>query len=105
VAVLAVSPTFDALAHWHRPLRVAVAIAVLAPVGFLLGRPLPLAVRGLARDSPGVVAWAWGVNGAASVLGSVLALVLALAFGLDQALLAGGALYAGTFVVLGGRRR
>jgi predicted membrane-bound spermidine synthase len=104
VAVLAVSPTFDALAHWHRPLRVAAAIGVLAPVGFLLGRPLPLAVRGLARESPAVVAWAWGVNGAASVLGSVLALVLALAFGLDQALLAGGALYAGTFAVLGGKR-
>jgi hypothetical protein len=104
VAVLVVSPTLDALAHWSRPLRVTVAIAVLAPVGFLLGRPLPLAVRTLARDRPAVVAWAWGVNGAASVLGSVLALVLALAFGLNQALLAGGALYVATLTVLGGKR-
>jgi hypothetical protein len=96
VAVLAVSPTFAALAHWSRPLRIAVTIAALAPLGFLLGRPLPLAVRSLARSRPEVVPWAWGVNGGASVLGSVLALVLALAFGLDQALLAGGALYAGT---------
>jgi hypothetical protein len=102
VAVLALSPTFDALAHWHRPLRVVVAIAVLAPVGFLLGRPLPLAVRALARRRPAVVPWAWGVNGAASVLGSVLALVLALAFGLNQALLAGGILYALTTTTLGG---
>jgi hypothetical protein len=96
VAVLAVSPTFAALAHWSRPLRIAVTIAALAPLGFLLGRPLPLAVRSVARSRPEVVPWAWGVNGGASVLGSVLALVLALAFGLDQALLAGAALYVGT---------
>jgi spermidine synthase len=96
ISVLALSPTFAALAHWSRPLRIAVTIAALAPLGYLLGRPLPLAVRGLARLRPSVVPWAWGVNGGASVLGSVLALVLALAFGLDQALLAGGALYLGT---------
>jgi hypothetical protein len=96
IAVLVLSPSFAALAHWSRPLRIAVTIAALAPLGFLLGRPLPLAVRRLARSRPAVVPWAWGVNGGASVLGSVLALVLALAFGLDQALLAGGALYVGT---------
>ncbi len=94
VAVLVLSPTLAALAHWSRPRRVAVTIAALAPLGFLLGRPLPLAVRSLALFRPAAVAWAWGVNGGASVLGSVLALVLALVFGLDQALLAGGGLYA-----------
>jgi hypothetical protein len=93
-AVVVLSPTLDALAHWSLPRRVVATIAALAPLGFLLGRPLPLAVRRLSLARPAIVPWAWGVNGGASVLGSVLALVLALAFGLDQALLAGGGLYA-----------
>ncbi len=93
LAVLVASPIFRSFVHLGRPWRVATTVAVLAPLGFVLGRPLPLAVRSLARVAPEVVPWAWGVNGAASVLGSVLSLVLALAFGLDQALLTGSLLY------------
>jgi len=39
------------------------------------------------------VRWAWSLNAAASVMGSVGALVLALYLGLIQTLLIGGALY------------
>jgi len=54
---------------------------------------MPTGIRVLARAAPELVPWAWGVNGAMSVLGSVAALVIALLTGFNQALLVGAALY------------
>jgi hypothetical protein len=45
------------------------------------------------------VRWAWSLNAAASVLGSVCALVLALYFGLIETLLIGGGLYVAALAV------
>jgi hypothetical protein len=109
VALLAVavslllSPLFYALVHLPRPARIAVTVAVLAPLGLAMGLPLPTAVRVLARESPSLVPWAWGVNGAASVLGSVAALVIALFAGFNEALLAAAALYAAAQILVRGR--
>ena len=44
--------------------------------------------------------WAWSLNAAASVLGSVGALVCAIYLGLVQTLLIGGVLYLGALAVL-----
>jgi len=38
-------------------------------------------LRTLDSRAPGFVAWAWGINGTASVLASVLALLLAVTWG------------------------
>jgi hypothetical protein len=92
-ASLVLSPLFDALVHLDRPWRIAVAVASVAPLGVAMGMPLPGAVRLLAREAPQIIPWAWGLNGAASVMGSVAALAIALAAGFDQALLAAAALY------------
>jgi hypothetical protein len=93
VASLALSPLFDGLVHLARPWRIAVSVAALAPLGLAMGMPLPSAIRLLARQAPEVIPWAWGLNGAASVMGSAAALSLALAAGFNQALLAAAALY------------
>jgi hypothetical protein len=47
----------------------------------------------LAANVPDLVPWAWGINGATSVTGSIMALVLALFAGFSQVLLVGSALY------------
>jgi hypothetical protein len=54
---------------------------------------MPTGIRLLAERAPELVPWAWGVNGAASVLGSVGAIALAMAWGFDQALVAAAGLY------------
>ena len=66
-----------------RPLaiRIAIAIAVIVPIGFAMGIPFPSVLRTLDRHVPGFVAWAWGINATASVLASVLALLLAVTWG------------------------
>ncbi|MEJ2720564.1 MAG: hypothetical protein P8181_05415, partial [bacterium] len=64
-------------AYW----RVVVAIAAIAPLGFLMGFPMPLGLRGLGSGAPHLVPWAWGVNGFASVLAPVLATAIAMTWG------------------------
>jgi len=54
---------------------------------------LPTGIRLLSARHDEIVPWAWGLNGAASVFGSVLAMVVAIHAGFTITLLAGGALY------------
>ncbi|MEW5974642.1 MAG: hypothetical protein AB1898_02430 [Acidobacteriota bacterium] len=76
------------------PLQKALLVVLcLLPPGFLMGMPMPLAVRWLHRNAAAIVPWAWGLNGAASVLGSVVMFLLAVHFGFDTALLSGLSLY------------
>lgn len=75
------------------PARLAVAIASLAPLGMLMGVPFPACLARLQRQSPGLVGWAWGVNGALSVVASVLAATAALSWGFARVLLLGVVCY------------
>ena len=82
--------------------RLVVAVVALAPPGLLMGMPFP---KGLAlleqsacpehsRRAPALITWAWGVNGAVSVVASILAALLALSFGISTVLAVGAACYA-----------
>jgi len=64
--------------------KIAAAIAVVAPLGVLLGAFMPLgleAVAALSTHQRSYVAWAWAVNGFFSVLSSVLSTILSMSFG------------------------
>jgi hypothetical protein len=63
------------------PFRVAFSVALLAPAGVLLGTFFPLGIRRAAAINPDLIPWAWGINGCASVTGSVLAILLAMGYG------------------------
>jgi len=72
--------------------RVLLAIAVTGIHGFLLGMPFPLAVRLMARDLRQIIPWGWAINAYATVVGSVLSVVLAMFYGFSAVyLLAAGA--------------
>jgi spermidine synthase len=78
--------------------------AILIPLGFVMGMPFPTGLRALAAApapefpvgqsaSDSAVEWAWAMNAAASVLGSVLAMVIAIQFGLNVTLACGAVAY------------
>ena len=73
--------------------RFVLSILALGPLGLLMGMPLPKGVDWLKRSAPGLIPWAWGVNGAASVVAAVLAALIALSVGFTWVLLAGAACY------------
>jgi hypothetical protein len=81
--------------------RLLISGVLLVPLGFLMGMPFPTGLRVLATssepDSPAssenTIEWAWAMNAAASVLGSVLAMVIAIQFGLTVTLACGAVAY------------
>jgi hypothetical protein len=83
--------------------RLLVSAVLLIPLGFLMGMPFPTGLRALAArpalqvatamTDDNAVEWAWAMNAAASVLGSVLAMVIAIQFGLNATLACGVAAY------------
>lgn len=73
--------------------KAAVSIAILAPVGLLMGMPLPTGMRLLKTHRPEYIPWMWAVNGAFSVLGAVLAVVLGIMYGSSTAMMLGVSAY------------
>jgi hypothetical protein len=80
--------------------RLALTVALLAALGFLMGMPFPMGLRWAGTRQPGVVPWLWGINGLMSVLGSVAAIALAIHLGFQAALLAAAVVYAAAGVLL-----
>ena len=74
-------PLLDALLYLPLWGRIAAAIALLAPLNFLMGMPFPLGLSRLKAQEPQLVPWAIGANGGAGVIGSILAVIIAMETG------------------------
>lgn len=83
------------------PLRVLVTVLSVAPVALVMGMPFPLALRALGRYGASPVALAWAVNGLMSVVGGVIATVLALLYGFASVSLVGIGSYLVVMVLAG----
>ena len=93
LAALVLQPLLESLMAVPFGARVAISVAVLAPVGLGLGMPMPLGLARFAELHPRSVAYAWGVNGMASVLASVLGVAIAINFGYRTACLVAAGFY------------
>lgn len=76
------------------PVRVALAMVIQAPLGIVLGMFFPLGVQRVRRLDARMVPWMWAVNGACSVVSTVVAILLATAFGFATVSLTALAVYA-----------
>jgi hypothetical protein len=98
VAVLVVSglltpPLTDALTAQPIAVRILAAVAILFPMGLLMGTAFPLGMRWAGVKAPALRPWLWGINGATSVCATVLAIALSLALGISVSYWAGVACY------------
>jgi hypothetical protein len=96
---LVVSSTLTALVWLPWGVKMAVTVALIAPLGFVMGMPFPTALKRLEDWHAPSVRWAWSLNAAASVFGSVGALVSAIYMGLMQTLVVGGLFYLAALAV------
>ena len=80
-AAFGLQPLLRELIEWPFAARVALSVALLAPVGLALGTAMPIGLTRLAGLHPDAVPWGWAVNGIASVLASVLAVAVAITWG------------------------
>lgn len=73
--------------------RILITICLLAPGSFFMGMPFPTMIRFLGRENGLLVPWAWAINAFTSVVGSVLATLLAMKFGFSAVIVVGGGFY------------
>jgi len=73
--------------------RIAISVLLLAPLGFLMGMPFPIGIRLADNSRNDLIPWLCGINGVASVLASVLAVVISMNFGFMVTMLVGQLAY------------
>lgn len=74
--------------------RIVVALAIIVPLGVVLGCPFPIALHMLHQSGHNwTVPWMWALNGIFSVTGACAAVVVAMHYGLEQVLQAAAAAY------------
>jgi hypothetical protein len=69
--------------------RIAIAIVLVAPLGFVMGMPFPRGLQSTGRGSLPAPPFFWGLNGVMSVIGSVTTVFVALKWGFQAAMLIG----------------
>jgi hypothetical protein len=100
LGIVALPPIIAASIGASHVARIALAVALIAPAGVLMGMPLPAGVRLLSAGRADLVPWAWGMNGALSVIGATLAVFIAMNWGFSVTLLTGAAAYLAAAVLL-----
>ena len=88
------SPVLNGLTGGPDILRISLTVILIAPLAFCMGMPFPLGITTLSDQTPGLVPWAWAVNGCASVISAVLATLTAIHFGFTVVILLALGFYA-----------
>ena len=97
---LLLMPLLQATLSLPPALKIILALLAIAPASLVMGMPFPLGIRLLAGTADHEIPWAWGVNGCLSVVGAVLAAVIAVEAGFSQVMILAAAAYGIT--LLGG---
>lgn len=80
--------------------RMALFVLLIGLVAFFMGMAFPSGIRLVSRQQKNSIPWVWALNGGASVLGSVIAMALAMTFGYTLTLLLGSACYFVAFLTV-----
>jgi len=87
IAVLAISlgflvpVIFESLVRLELTWRVVISALIIAPLGFFMGMPFPIGLTLIDDRDRRFAAFAWGINGFFSVIGTVTAIILAMTAG------------------------
>ena len=82
----------DYMLEAPRVMRYFMALFLMLPTGFMMGLPFPLGMRHM-LENPVQRAYAWSVNGCASVLSAIVAAQAALSFGIPVVAALGVTMY------------
>jgi len=74
------------------------AVAMFAPLAFLMGMPFPLGITALGRYEPKLVPWAWALNSFMTVFGSLFCIFVSMFLGFHAAFLIAGLVYLAGFL-------
>ena len=98
VAWILLPSVFAAAVSASFAVRVAATLSFTVPAGLTMGLCFPLGMRLVERFGPSATPWMWGVNGAASVAGTILAVLISMSFGISWTIVAGIACYGAVLI-------
>jgi hypothetical protein len=104
-AASGLQPFLLATLDWPWLARAGVILVVAAPVSVALGLPFPVGLARAGEAGEGVLPWAWGLNGAFSVVATPLASLIAVQDGLQRVLFGAALLYAVALIAIPSARR
>jgi spermidine synthase len=84
-------------------IRAAAAILLIAPLGILMGMPFPSGIQKVSENGSEAVPWMWGINGGITVVGSILAIIIAIWFNFTTVILIGALAYGIALIFSAGR--
>jgi len=87
-------PIFEMCLDFEIGVRIGLSVLMLAPLSFFMGIPLPTVLRLTEERTPDFAPWALGVNGFASVLGSLATIPMTIALGFATTFSLGALAYA-----------
>ena len=95
------SPVLKAGLGLSLPIKALLAAGLIAPFGLFLGVPFPTGLAVLSANRKSILPWAWGMNGALSVTGSVLTRIISTSAGFSAVLMGVAVVYAGAALLFG----
>ncbi len=78
---------FRSLIHLSDAAKIIISVVLIAPLATCMGVPFPTGMARLAETAGEAIPWAWAINGCASVVGAVLATLLAIHLGFAAVIL------------------
>ncbi len=75
---LVLPPVLSSFQSAETPVRIVIAGSMLFPMGLFMGMPFPVGLGRVNTFLPGFLPWFWGINGAASICASVLAIMISM---------------------------
>ena len=81
-------------------IKIIVTLCAMAPLGMCMGMALPIGIKLVEKDGPSIIPWVWAVNGACSVLGSVVAWGISLNYGFNATLWAAVSVYCAALLIM-----
>ncbi len=79
--IFGLSPLLNAALGLPLVVKILLSVLFIAPAAFCLGIPFPTGLDSLSTNRRSLLPWAWGMNGALSVTGSVLTRIVSISTG------------------------
>ncbi|MBM4175611.1 MAG: hypothetical protein FJ213_05480 [Ignavibacteria bacterium] len=73
--------------------KLLITLVIISPIAFLMGMPFPSGLKLVSDSDALIIPWAWGINGYASVVATVLAVLLSVEFGFSIVLVSAACCY------------
>ncbi len=93
IYIVAANPIFSQIGDWAMASRILLSALIISPLAFLMGLPFPIGLSSLSQHARHYIAWAWGINGFASVISASLTTILAIALGFNAVMVIALVLY------------